>query len=369
MHLRHICRSLPILVVCVAALAACDDGDTAAAADAGAPTGEFEAGEALFMNRHDDGNTFACNTCHALTEPTADFRRPGHPLGDAANRPSYKNGRVDSLLEAVNSCRTEWMVAPAFAAEDERWQTLERFLQAAAGDTPAEPLTFEIAAPPAALDGGDEAAGRETFNATCAVCHGADATGTQLAPPLDGQFLDPALIARRVRTSGVTDSPVYDGLTGGRMPFWAADRLSDAELRDVVAFVDTNDPGEVMPVDPEPEMGTRDCEATHPSVGSTAMFTTFAHRVAGRATIVDDCTIRLDDFVFDGQGVDVQLYGGIDGAYAAGFSMSNDLRRSPGYEGETLTFTLPEGRTLDDLDGVSVWCVPVGINFGDARFE
>ena len=30
-------------------------------------------------------------------------------------------------------------------------------------------------------------------------------------------------------TSGAIDSSVYEGLTGGRMPFWAADRLSDAE--------------------------------------------------------------------------------------------------------------------------------------------
>lgn len=360
-------RCTPILLcLSLASLVACDDGgDDGGGADAGVGS----EGEALFMLRHDDGNTFACNTCHALNEPTADFRRPGHPLGDAAMRPSFKNGQLTALLDAVNSCRIEWMVAPAFEADDARWIALEGFLKAAAGDTPAEPLSFEIVAPPADLAGGDADAGRDTFNGTCAVCHGDDATGTQLAPPLDGQFLDPELIARRVRTSGVTDSPIYDGLTGGRMPFWAPDRLSDAELRDVVAFVDTNDPGAVMPDDPEPEAPMRECGSTHPSVGATATFSTFAHQVAGTATVIDDCTIRLDDFVFDGQGVNVQLYGGLDGDYAGGFSMSGDLRRSPAYDGETLSFSLPADRTLDDLDGVSIWCVPVGINFGDARFD
>jgi hypothetical protein len=99
------------------------------------------------------------------------------------------------------------------------------------------------------------------------------------------------------------------------------------------------------------------------------MFRTFSHQVAGMATVVDDCTIRLDDFDFDGLGVNVQIYGGVGGAYENGFSMSEDIRRNPPYDGETLTFQLPPDRTLDDLDGVSVWCVPVGINFGDARFE
>ena len=334
------------------------------------PEGE-PSGELLFMNRHDDGNTFACNTCHALTEPTADFRRPGHPLGDAAMRPSFKNGQVDTLLEAVNSCRTEWMVAPPFGANDDRWQALQGFLATAAGDAPADPLVFEIVQPPADLEGGDVEAGRDAFNGTCAVCHGAEATGTQLAPPLNGEFLTADLIARRVRTSGVVDSPVYDGLTGGRMPFWSADRLSDAELTDIIAFVVQNDPGDIVPEpDPEPEMvNPGDCASTHALVGSEATFETFAHQVGGTATVVDDCTIRIDDFTFDGQGVNVQLYGGLAGAYAQGFSMSGDLRRSPGYAGESLTFTLPEGTTLDDLDGVSIWCVPVGINFGDARFE
>jgi hypothetical protein len=31
--------------------------------------------------------------------------------------------------------------------------------------------------------------------------------------------------------------------------------------------------------------------------------------------------------------------------------------------------TLPEGRTLDELDGISIWCVAVGVDFGSGRFE
>jgi hypothetical protein len=67
-------------------------------------------GRTVYAEPQADGNTFACATCHALHEPAPDgFIRPGHPIGDAARRPSYKNGRVATLLDAVNTCLVEWM--------------------------------------------------------------------------------------------------------------------------------------------------------------------------------------------------------------------------------------------------------------------
>ena len=110
------------------------------------------------------------------------------------------------------------------------------------------------------------------------------------------------------------------------------------------------------------------CSSTHPSVGSTAVLTERFHDVGGTATIVDDCTIRIDDFTFDGTGIDVRLYGGLAGNYRDGFAMGPDLRRATPYAGETLMFRLPEDQTLDDLDGLSVWCVPAGVDFGSGDF-
>ena len=116
--------------------------------------------------------------------------------------------------------------------------------------------------------------------------------------------------------------------------------------------------------------GLRECDSTHSKIGQVAELQTFAHQVSGTAVIVDDCTIRVDDFVYDGTGVDVRFYGGLGGNYIAGFSMSEmDLRRSGGYDGsESVYAQLPDGRTLDELDGISVWCVPVGASFGDGLF-
>jgi mono/diheme cytochrome c family protein len=326
-------------------------------------------GEALYMEPHPDGNTFACATCHALAEPAPDgVRRPGHSIGDAANRPSYKNGQLTELLDAVNSCRVEWMVAPAFEETDARWLALLEYLSKSAGTSEAPALTYEIVQPPIDLEGGDETAGQELFNTSCMACHGVDAVGTDRAPVLRGPLLDAETIARRIRTSGTTNSEVYEGLTGGRMPFWAADRLSNEELRDVVAFVLSNDGGGGG----NGQMGElRECDSTHPKIGQVATLRTFAHQVSGTAVIVDDCTVRVDDFVYDGAGIDVRLYGGLDGDYARGFSMSEkDLRRAQGYDGsEPLYAQLPEDRTLDDIDGISVWCVPVGASFGDGLFQ
>jgi mono/diheme cytochrome c family protein len=353
---------------------------TACGSDVDAGPG-LEHGERVYSNPIDGGNTFTCGTCHAVTEPADDgLRRPGHPLGDATRRPSYKNGQVSSFLEAANSCLVEWMNAPVWSEEDEDYQAVFAFLDAGAPAS-APALTFEVVQPPPeeALAGGDAAAGRAVFNESCAVCHGQDGVGTERALPVAERGLDPTHVAARVRTSGRTGSSVYDGLTGGIMPFWAADRLSDEELRDIIAWLevppddDTSDDGGTgddggTTGDGGDDGPFSDCPETHAKIGQMAVLVGHSHGVSGVAEIVDDCTIVLREFHFDGAGIDVRAYGGLGGNYQGGFSMSEDLVKSGGYENAELVFTLPPGQTLDDLDGISIWCVPVGVDFGSGLF-
>ena len=336
-------------------------------------------GQAVYSEPQPDGNSFACATCHALTEPAADgFRRPGHAIGDSLRRPSYKNAQLSSWLDAANVCLGEWMAAEPWSADSEAYVALRGFLEDQdAGKGEAEPLVFEIVAPPAGLEGGDATRGRELFNESCAVCHAANAVGTNRAPPLVGDLLEPAYVAERIRLSGRQSSSVYPNLTGGRMPFWAADRVSDEELLDLLAFVATavGDQGQGGgPDDTPPTSGSggppaRSCGSTHPSVGRTAEFITYSHGVMGTVTILDDCTIGVERFHYDGQGIVVEAYSGQNGNFEDGFALSGNLRRNQPYEDETLTLSLPEGKTLDDLDSVSIWCVDVSISFGDASFE
>jgi len=234
-------------LVAALALAACGESqclcdeppDGGPAPDAG-ERGDAAAvdGEQVFEQPAPDGNAFACASCHALSEPAADgLHRVGVPLGTAARRPSFHAGAVDGLHEAVNVCLTEWMMAGALSADDPRWLGLEAYLEAQAGDEAAAAESITIAAVPAVLDVGDFARGGEVFSKTCAACHGPDARGTPLAPALAGMHFTTEFVATRVRTGGPRDSTVYEGLSGSRMPFWAAERLTDAELLDVVAFV------------------------------------------------------------------------------------------------------------------------------------
>lgn len=112
---------------------------------------------------------------------------------------------------------------------------------------------------------------------------------------------------------------------------------------------------------------TRECGSTHPKVGHTTTLSQRSHDVAGTAAIVDDCTIEITGFSYDGRGLDVRIYAAHDGDYANGFAISDDLLGTA-YANGTLRVQLPEDMTLDDLDGISVWCVEAGVSFGDGMF-
>ena len=316
---------------------------------------EMSNGEKVYSQPLEGGNSFACMTCHALSEPAIDgFSRPGHAIGDAPRRTSFKGGQLNSFLEATNSCLTEWMNVEPWTEEDSQFVALMDYLNEEGSELPVLAVEIQIVQPPeeAELLGGDIESGRTHFNSSCAICHGEDGLGvdTDKAPRISGLGLAPKLIAERARLSGQKESGIYEGLTGGRMPFWGANRLSDEELVDIVAFLSQSEapdapdvpmdgaggsgpgtpPASAPPVSLPP---LRDCAATHSSVGKVATLKAFAHQVGGTVTVVDDCTLEFTDFVFDGQGVKVEFYGGLNDDYANGFSMSEGLRRDEGYAG------------------------------------
>ena len=84
---------------------------------------------------------------------------------------------------------------------------------------------------------------------------------------------------------------------------------------------------------------------------------------------MDNCTIELTEFFFDGNGINIQVLAGKGGNYKDGTSISDNLKNFPvGYENASLTLDIGD-LSLDDIDGVSVWCVPVGVSFGDGLFQ
>ncbi|MEM7257530.1 MAG: DM13 domain-containing protein [Pseudomonadota bacterium] len=107
--------------------------------------------------------------------------------------------------------------------------------------------------------------------------------------------------------------------------------------------------------------------SNHPLVGTTAEFSNFSHGISGTLTILDDRTLEITNFSYDGGGPAVYFYLGTDGNYRNGIQVGSVLNGRT-YNNETLMVSLPDNITLDDFNGISVWCDLFSVNFGDARF-
>ncbi|WP_133471912.1 DM13 domain-containing protein [Paraglaciecola marina] len=115
---------------------------------------------------------------------------------------------------------------------------------------------------------------------------------------------------------------------------------------------------------------TRGCTADSTKIGYTGTFSTLAHSVSGKATVIDDCTLEITQFNFDGAAPNVRFYGGINGNFtdSEAFAIGERLD-GRSYTNETILLELPEGKFVDDLDSVSVWCVAFSADFGNLRLE
>lgn len=108
------------------------------------------------------------------------------------------------------------------------------------------------------------------------------------------------------------------------------------------------------------------CSKDHSKVGYSGIFQTYHHQVTGRALVIDDCTIQITHFTYDGQAPDVYIYAGDNLSFtnSEAFAMSEKLENIE-YSDDTLILKLPSGKTLNDFDSLSVWCVAASANFGD----
>ena len=111
------------------------------------------------------------------------------------------------------------------------------------------------------------------------------------------------------------------------------------------------------------------CGDDHSKVGFSGEFSTLAHSVSGVATIIDNCTIQITEFNYDGGGPQVYFYAAnnfmFDGDSA--FAISGTIN-GQNYSNRTLTYNLPDNKTLDDFDTLSVWCSDFNANFGELMF-
>ncbi len=109
-------------------------------------------------------------------------------------------------------------------------------------------------------------------------------------------------------------------------------------------------------------------EPLNAKIGQVATFQEYFHGVAGTAHIVDEHTIELRNFYYDGTGIDIRVIVSPNASFSPYTIISGNLL-GPAYSNATLTYTLPGGVNLEDVNYISIWCVPLGINFGDGMFQ
>ena len=111
-------------------------------------------------------------------------------------------------------------------------------------------------------------------------------------------------------------------------------------------------------------------QTNYPRAGWETALTQTAHGVSGTATILDERTIRLTHFSYDGFAPDLYVYVATNLTSAAilegGLTVSPRLARA--YNNETYDVQLPQGQTLEGWTAISIWCRAVRASFGWGTF-
>ncbi len=109
----------------------------------------------------------------------------------------------------------------------------------------------------------------------------------------------------------------------------------------------------------------------YPRAGWQANLSTNAHGVRGTVVIVDADTFRVDNFFYDGGGINVHfiLAAANDNTTFRNNRLVTDLNLlGTAYSGGSITIDLPTGTTFDGYNAVSLWCIPANANFGSGTF-
>lgn len=191
-------------------------------------------GRAILAATHDSMPAYApsdlkCTSCHL-----DNARKLGAvPLyGSYARYPQYleRAGGVVSIEDRVNFCFTRSLAGYRVPENSSEMRDIVAYLAFLSRGIPAgsDPANFRLAAMPPGK--GDSTRGVEVFTANCARCHGSDAKGTPLAPPLWGEksFSIGASMAREERAAAFIKH---------NMPLDRPGTLTDAQAYDVAAYV------------------------------------------------------------------------------------------------------------------------------------
>ena len=112
------------------------------------------------------------------------------------------------------------------------------------------------------------------------------------------------------------------------------------------------------------------CTSKSPLVGTGSELSSLAHGVSGTVYVIDDCTLAIDNFHYDGKGLKVEIYSSKNGDFTEGRPLSIDLLRpTQAYDNDLMILRLPKGQSVETIEGLSVWCSDAKVSFGDVLFE
>ncbi len=191
-----------------------------------------------------DSNVFACSTCHEIT-PTSNSFRPGGTLYDVVARPGWWANTSLTLLDAVNQCVTNFMRGNELTPTDENGRAMLVYLQSITPDATAPAVPITIVQNIVDVPSGDPAMGKMIYDLGCGNCHGPPHTGAgrlsamvSLIP--DDSILnhgtDPKTGARPVVIEKTRHGKFFN--IGGNMPPNSLEVLSDAQLGDVLGYLE-----------------------------------------------------------------------------------------------------------------------------------
>lgn len=200
-------------------------------------------------------NRVACSTCHAVI-PDGDAASqasfdPGFTLYRAYARPRLFCGGLDTLLDAVNLCLTEFMRAEPLKPDDKNGLALLAYLRTLGADSSGPGNASESvrscalvkdidARYLASIPVGDAGRGAVVFERACRRCHGEARSGegrltvgTPIVP--DDTLREHGTMARAFVVEKVRHGKFFG--VGGTMPPYAPEVLSDAALGDLLSFL------------------------------------------------------------------------------------------------------------------------------------
>ena len=210
-------------------------------------------GRRIFHSPVISSNGLSCFSCHSDFDEgrhSDGLIRAGHSLANSAGRKTWWGQEPDDadlypdIAHASVVCVERSMRNPEKLTA-QQLLSLQAYLLSITRQRVQSPLAIAPAADKtgvyAGFGGGDKIRGRDVFYAACHSCHPNGGSGIAPAIP---RGKEPPFYARKVREGdgigaklSAVDPDAYDPDAGLFMPYFGADRLTNKDLRDIIAYV------------------------------------------------------------------------------------------------------------------------------------